>query len=235
MSRPRVLAVDDEEDLLDLVVYNLEVSGFEVERAASGRAALEKAARTKPDLVLLDVMLPDLQGFEVLRILRSREATRAVPVILLTARGEEPDVLVGFELGADDYVVKPFSPRELLARVRAVLKRARGGGAPTPRLRFGRIELDRDAHRVYREGHEVPLAPQEYRLLEFLATHPDRVYSREALLQHAWDPEVYVEPRTVDVHVRRLRARLEDDPAAPRWLQTVRGAGYRFSLRSRED
>ncbi len=231
MNRPRILVVDDEEDLLDLVAYNLEVSGYAVERAASGRVALEKAEGTKPDLVVLDVMLPDLMGFEVLRILRSRDATRALPVVLLTARGEEPDVLVGFELGADDYLTKPFSPRELLARVRAVLKRARGGEASAPRLRFGPIELDRDARRVYRDGHELTLAPQEYRLLEFFATHPDRVYSREALLEHAWDPEVYVDPRTVDVHVRRLRARIEDDSAAPRWLQTVRGVGYRFTLR----
>jgi len=227
---PRILVVDDEEDLLDLLTYNLETSGYEVERATTGRAALDLAQRRKLDLVVLDVMLPDLQGFEVLRILRGREPTRALPVILLTARGEEPDVLIGFELGADDYIPKPFSTREFLARVRAVLKRARGEEAPRPRLGFGEVEIDLDAHRVYCEGREVTLAPQEFRLLAFLATHPNRVYSREALLQQAWDPDVYVDPRTVDVHVRRLRARIESDPAQPRWIETVRGSGYRFNV-----
>ena len=226
---PRVLIVDDEEDLLDLLAYNLEVSGFQVDKAASGRAALELAERNRPDLLVLDVMLPDLQGFEVLRILRTREKTRHLPVVLLTARGEEADKLVGFELGADDYVTKPFSPRELLARVRAVLKRARGEEAGRPRLRFGDLEIDLDAHRVYRAQEEVLLAPQEFRLLAFLATHPNRVYSREQLLGHAWDPDVYVDPRTVDVHIRRLRSRIEADPAHPRHIQTLRGAGYRFS------
>jgi two-component system alkaline phosphatase synthesis response regulator PhoP len=225
----RILVVDDEEDLLDLLTYNLETSGYEVERATTGRAALDLAQRRKLDLVVLDVMLPDLQGFEVLRILRGREPTRALPVILLTARGEEPDVLIGFELGADDYVPKPFSTREFLARVRAVLKRARGEDTPRPLLRFGPIEIDLDAHRVYSEGKELTLAPQEYKLLAFLATHPNRVYSRGALLQQAWDPEVYVDSRTVDVHVRRLRARIESDPAQPRWIETVRGSGYRFN------
>ncbi|NTU60030.1 MAG: response regulator [Deltaproteobacteria bacterium] len=225
----RVLVVDDEEDLLELVAYNLEVSGFKADRAATGRKALELAERSPPDLVLLDVMLPDLQGFEVLRLLRGREATRRVPVILLTAKGEEADKLVGFELGADDYVTKPFSPRELLARVRAVLKRASGSEGERPRLRFGDLELDLDAHRVFLRGEEVALAPQEYRLLAFLATHPNRVYSRDQLLAQAWDPEVYVDPRTVDVHVRRLRSRVEPDPDGPRRLETVRGSGYRFN------
>lgn len=225
----RVLVVDDEEDLLDLLTYNLEISGFQVDRAATGWAALQLAEKTPPDLVLLDVMLPDLQGFEVLRILRSRPATQAVPVILLTARTEEADRLVGFELGADDYVSKPFSAREVLARVRAVLKRAHGDEARRPRLRFADLELDLDAHRVYRNGEEILLAPQEYRLLAFLATHPNRVYSREQLLSHAWDPGVYVDPRTVDVHIRRLRSRVEADPAHPQRIETVRGAGYRFN------
>ena len=229
-----ILIVDDEPDLLDLLAYNLERAGYRVRRAATGRDALAEVDRQRPDLVVLDVMLPDLEGFEVLRALRSREAFRDLPVILLTARGEEPDKLVGFELGADDYVVKPFSPRELLARVRAVLKRARGAGEPGPRLRFGSLEIDPEAHRVYRDGAEIELAPQEYRLLAFLASHPDRVYSREALLEHAWDPDVVVDPRTVDVHVRRLRARLEPDPSRPRWIETVRGAGYRFNPHPRE-
>ncbi len=225
----RVLVVDDEEDLLELVAYNLETSGFHADRAATGRKALELAERYPPDLVLLDVMLPDLQGFEVLRLLRTREKTRRVPVILLTAKTEEADKLVGFELGADDYITKPFSPRELLARVRAVLKRASGDEGGRPRVRFGDLELDLDAHRVFLAGDEVVLAPQEYRLLAFLATHPNRVYTRDELLSRAWDPEVYVDPRTVDVHVRRLRSRVEPDPDGPRRIETVRGSGYRFN------
>ncbi len=229
-----ILIVDDERDLLDLLAYNLERAGYRVCRAATGREALAEVERHRPDLVVLDVMLPDLEGFEVLRSLRSREAFRDLPVILLTARGEEPDKLVGFELGADDYVVKPFSPRELLARVRAVLKRARGAAGPGPRLRFSNLEIEPEAHRVYRDGTEIELAPQEYRLLAFLASHPNRVYSREALLEHAWDPDVVVDPRTVDVHVRRLRARIEPDPSRPRWIETVRGAGYRFNPDPRE-
>ncbi|WP_025323085.1 winged helix-turn-helix domain-containing protein [Deferrisoma camini] len=227
----RILVVDDEEDLVDLVAYNLEAAGFETAQALTGHEALRAAAEVRPDLVVLDVMLPDLQGFEVLRILRSRDATREVPVILLTARGGEPDRLAGFELGADDYVVKPFSPRELVARVRAVLKRAANPEAGARPIRHGELEIDPGARRVWRGGQEVELAPQEYRLLEFLASHPNRVYSREALLQHAWDPDVVVDPRTVDVHVRRLRARLEPDPTRPRWIETVRGAGYRFNPR----
>ncbi len=227
----RILVVDDEEDLVDLVAYNLEAAGFETARALTGHEALRAAAEVRPDLVVLDVMLPDLQGFEVLRILRSRDATREVPVILLTARGGEPDRLAGFELGADDYVVKPFSPRELVARVRAVLKRAANPEAGARPIRHGELEIDPGARRVWRGGQEIELAPQEYRLLEFLASHPNRVYSRDALLQHAWDPDVVVDPRTVDVHVRRLRARLEPDPTRPRWIETVRGAGYRFNPR----
>ena len=231
----RVLIVDDEEDLLELLAYNLEVSGFVVDRAASGRAALDLADRQRPDLIVLDVMLPDLQGFEVLRILRTREKTRGVPVILLTARGEETDKLVGFELGADDYVTKPFSPREFVARVRAVLKRDLGQDRVRPRLRFGGLEVDLDAHRVYRGGEEVVLAPQEFRLLAFFVTHPNRVYTREQLLSQAWDPEVYVDPRTVDVHIRRLRSRVETDPSEPCRIETVRGTGYRFNPAPSED
>lgn len=226
---PRILIVDDEEDILDLLEYNLANSGFQVEKAMLGRLALEAAAKSVPDLIVLDEMLPDLRGFEVLRALKARPATQSVPVILLTARGEEADKLVGFELGADDYVVKPFSPGELLARVRAVLKRARGEASRKPVLRFGPLSVDLDAHRVFLEEKEVTLTPQEYRLLAFFATHPNRVYNREQLVAQAWDPDVFVDPRTVDVHVRRLRSRIEADPANPLRLETVRGAGYRFT------
>ncbi|MBI5442411.1 MAG: response regulator transcription factor [Deltaproteobacteria bacterium] len=225
----RVLIVDDEEDLLDVLDYNLGVSGYVVDRAQAGWAALELAEKNAPDLILLDVMLPDLHGFEVLRILRTREKTRYTPVIMLTARGEEADVLVGFELGADDYVTKPFSPRALLARVRAVLKRSGGDDNHRPRLRFDDLEVDLDAHRVFLAGEEIVLAPQEFRLLAFLVKHPNRVYTREQLLSNAWDQSGYVDPRTVDVHIRRLRSRIESDPSQPCRIETVRGAGYRFN------
>ncbi|MHB8765268.1 MAG: winged helix-turn-helix domain-containing protein [Deferrisomatales bacterium] len=226
---PLILVVDDEPDLVDLLVYNLGAAGFEAQSASTGYGALKAVERRAPDLLVLDVMLPDLRGFEVLRTLRGSEETRALPIILLTARGDESDRLVGFELGADDYVVKPFSPRQFLARVRAVLRRGSPREPTRPPLRFGDLELDRDAHRVFRGGEEVQVPGREYRLLEFLATHPNRVYSREVLVEQVWDAGAVVNPRTVDVHVRRLRERVEADPSAPRLIETVRGAGYRFN------
>ena len=225
----KILIVDDEPDLLDLLQFNLETNGYEVVRAANGRTALDQAKAHQPDLIVLDVMLPDLQGFEVLRKLRSREASRSTPVILLTARGDEADVLIGFELGADDYVVKPFSPRALLARVRAILKRASGEEERQAVLRFGDLAMDLEAHRVFLHDAEISLTPQEFKLLSFLAAHPNRAYSREQLLEHAWGVDTVVDLRTVDVHIRRLRAQIEADPAHPQHIETVRGSGYRFS------
>lgn len=225
----RILIVDDEEDILDLVEYNLSVSGFKVEKALTGRTALAMAEENPPELVILDEMLPDLRGFEVLRAIRTRPKTQSIPVIMLTARSAEADKLVGFELGADDFVTKPFSPGELLARVRAVLKRSRGESSRRPSLRFGELSIDMDAHRAFKGKEELLLTPQEFRLLAFFATHPDRVYNRDQLVTQAWDSEVFVDPRTVDVHVRRLRSRIENDPANPKWIETVRGTGYRFN------
>ncbi len=225
----RILVVDDERDLLELLQFNLEVSGHAVTTAMTGWDGLEKARAAKPDLVVLDVMLPDLIGFEVLRKLREKEETRSIPVILLTARGEESDVLVGFELGADDYVCKPFSPKELLARIRAVLLRGRDTAGGAQCVRFGSLEVDMYSHQVRKNGQEITLSPQEFKLLAFLATHTKRVFTRESLLAHAWGTDVYVDPRTVDVHIRRLRTQVEDDPSKPRFLETVRGTGYRFN------
>lgn len=225
----RILVVDDEKDLLELLQFNLEVSGHEVLTATTGWEGLEIARSAKLDLVVLDVMLPDLIGFEVLRKLRDKEDTRSVPVIMLTARGEESDVLVGFELGADDYVCKPFSPKELLARIRAVLLRGRETAGGAQCLRFGNLEVDMYSHQARKDGRELTLSPQEYKLLAFLATHPKRVFTRESLLAHAWGADVYVDPRTVDVHIRRLRTQIEDEPSTPRFLETVRGTGYRFN------
>jgi len=222
-----ILIVDDEKDLLDLLKYNLEVSGYEVMEAETGRDGLYLAEKNSPDLIVLDVMLPDLLGFEILRRLRAKEKTRDVPIIMLTARGEESDVLVGFELGASDYVTKPFSPRELVARVRAVLGRSSNSAAK--RITFGPLEIDLESQQVFVSGEEVVLAPQEYKLLAFLAAHPRRVYSRESLLVHAWEKDAYVEARTVDVHIRRLRTRIETDNNGPKFIETVRGSGYRFN------
>lgn len=223
----KILVVDDEKDLLDLVKYNLEISGFEVLTAEKGREGLSLAENSSPDLLVLDVMLPDLLGFEILRRLRAAEKTKELPVIMLTARGEESDVLVGFELGASDYVTKPFSPRELVARVRAVL--GRGESLSTRRLQFDNLEIDLDSQEVFVANEEAFLAPQEYKLLAFLAANPKRVFSREDLLVHAWGTDTYIEARTVDVHIRRLRSRIETDSTGPKFLETVRGSGYRFN------
>lgn len=226
----RILVADDEEDILELVRYNLAVNGHEVETALTGSGALEAALARPPDLLILDVMLPDLLGFEVLRRLRKSGAGAHVAVIMLTAKSSEPDVLVGFELGADDYVTKPFSPRELVARVRAVLARHKGDAEKeTGPLKFGRLEINRESCQVFVEGEELQLAPQEYRLLVFMAARPMTMFSRERLIEGAWGPELHIDPRTVDVHVRRLRSRIEKDPSAPVFLETVRGSGYRFN------
>lgn len=224
----KILIVDDEEDILDLLEFNLKNAGYEVEKTTLGRLALEAAGLNPPNLIVLDEMLPDLRGFEVLRELKTRQKTKTVPVILLTARMGESDKLIAFELGADDYITKPFSPSELIARIRAVLRRVKGIEATRPELVFSTLVIDLDAHRVRKSGEEVELTPQEFRLLAFLATHPNKVYNREQLLTYAWDKDVLVDPRTVDVHIRRLRSRIEDDPANPSRIETVRGSGYRF-------
>ena len=226
----RILVADDEEDILELVRYNLAVNGHEVETTLTGSGALEAAQARPPDLLILDVMLPDLLGFEVLRRLRQSKAGAHVPVIMLTAKSSETDVLVGFELGADDYVTKPFSPRELVARVRAVLARYKSDvEKETGPLRFGGLEINRESCQVFLDGVELALAPQEYRLLVFMAARPMRMFSRESLIEGAWGTELHIDPRTVDVHIRRLRARIEKDPSAPALLETVRGSGYRFN------
>ena len=222
--KPSVLVVEDEDALATLLRYNLEREGFEPRLAGDGDEALIAVDERLPDVVVLDWMLPKTSGVEVCRRLRSRRETRNVPIIMLTARGEESDRIRGLETGADDYVVKPFSMAELIARIRAVLRRIRPGLA-ADQLKHGEIVLDRAAHRVLRSGREVHLGPTEYRLLEHFMQYPGRVFSREQLLDAVWGSEVYVEMRTVDVHVGRLRKSLigegETDP-----IRTVRSAGY---------
>jgi two-component system phosphate regulon response regulator PhoB len=221
---PQVLVVEDEEALSTLLQYNLEKEGYTVRVANDGEEALVQVDERLPDLIVLDWMLPKISGIEVCRRLRGRSETRNVPIVMLTARGEESDRIRGLDTGADDYVIKPFSMTELSARLRAVLRRIRPGLAED-RVRHGDIVMDRVAHRVRRDDREVHLGPTEFRLLDYLMQHPGRVFSREQLLDAVWGSDVYVEARTVDVHIGRLRKALNrDDEVDP--IRTVRSAGY---------
>jgi two-component system phosphate regulon response regulator PhoB len=225
---PHILVVEDEDSLATLLQYNLQKEGYDIAVAGDGEEALMLVDERLPDLIVLDWMLPKVSGIEVCRRLRQRNETRNVPIIMLTARGEETDRVRGLDTGADDYVVKPFSMTELTARIRAVLRRIRPGLAED-RVRRGDILIDRVAHRVKRGGAEVHLGPTEFRLLDYLMQHPGRVFSREQLLDAVWGSDVYVEARTVDVHIGRLRKALgvseTDDP-----IRTVRSAGYSLDL-----
>ena len=224
---PHVLVVEDEDSLATLLQYNLQKEGYEVSLAGDGEEALLLVDERLPDLIVLDWMLPKVSGIEVCRRLRQRNETRNIPIVMLTARGEESDRVRGLDTGADDYVVKPFSMTELGARIRAVLRRIRPGLAED-RVRRGDILIDRVAHRVRRAGQEVHLGPTEFRLLDYLMQHPGRVFSREQLLDAVWGSDVYVEARTVDVHIGRLRKALgasDNDP-----IRTVRSAGYSLDL-----
>ena len=223
----RVLVVEDDPTVAEVVLAYLRRAGYEAEHAADGPAALASAARSWPDLVVLDLMLPGLDGLEVCRRLRE---TAAVPVIMLTALGSENDRVMGLELGADDYVTKPFSPRELTLRVRSVLRRgAAPGTASAEVLRAGPLEVDVTAHRATRDGVELALTTREFDLLAFLLTHPGEAFTREALMRQVWGWE-FGDQSTVTVHVRRLREKVEEDPSDPRLLVTVWGVGYRFDL-----
>jgi len=225
--RKRILIVEDEASIRDMVAFALRRAEMEPLHAADARAAQHAIAEQIPDLILLDWMLPGTSGLELARRLRREEATRDIPIIMLTARGEETDRVSGLEAGVDDYVVKPFSTRELLARIRAVLRRTQGDDGSGV-IEIGALRVDGPAHRVYANNEAVQIGPTEYRLLHFFITHPERVYSRAQLLDHVWGGSVYVEERTVDVHIRRLRQTLEPH-GLDGMVQTVRGAGYRFS------
>ncbi|SDD82778.1 response regulator transcription factor [Glycomyces harbinensis] len=221
---PRVLVVDDDPALAEVVARYLRREGFEVDYAADGATGLARALSTLPDLVVLDLMMPGMDGFEVCR--RLRRAT-AIPVVMLTARGEENDRIAGLDLGADDYVTKPFSPRELAARVRAVLRRASPETAPAAVLAGGGVEIDTVAHQVRRKGEPLGLTTKEYDLLVCFLSNPGRAFRREELLETVWGWSIG-DTSTVTVHVRRLREKIEDDASAPRHLATVRGVGYRW-------
>ena len=225
---PNIMVVEDEDALATLLQYNLEKEGYRVTVTGDGEEALVLVDEKQPDLVVLDWMLPKVSGIEVCRRIRGRPESRNLPIIMLTARGEESDRIRGLDTGADDYITKPFSMTELTARIRAVLRRIRPGLAED-RVRHGDITIDRVAHRVKRSGREVHLGPTEFRLLDYLMQHPGRVFSREQLLDAVWGSDVYVEARTVDVHIGRLRKALnreiENDP-----IRTVRSAGYALDL-----
>jgi two-component system, OmpR family, alkaline phosphatase synthesis response regulator PhoP len=226
----KILVVDDEKDLVDLVCYNLEKAGFRAVRAYDGEAALRKAQAEGPDAVVLDLMLPLLDGWGVLKRLRAEPRSAKLPVLMLTARGEETDKVLGLELGADDYLTKPFSPRELVARVRALLRRSKPAPAATPSLgpalSFEGLEIDPGAHEVRVKKKAVELTAREFQLLAYFAARPGRVVTREILLEELWQMDPDVETRTVDVHMRRLRQKL--GPVAA-MLKTVRGVGYKFA------
>ena len=222
-----ILVVDDEQTLRETLVEALEGEGYAVVSAADGREALSRFRADHPDLVLLDLMLPELSGIEVCRIIR---AESAVPIVMLTAKDAELDKVVGLELGADDYVTKPFSLRELTARIRALFRRSetQATEAPPALIDLGRVQVDLAGHRLLRDGRPVPLKPKAFELLAFLVRHPGRVFTRDQLLEHVWGYDYAGETRTVDVHVHWLRAEIEEDPGNPQLLHTVRGVGYGF-------
>ena len=225
----RVLVVEDEADVAEMIRYNLGKEGYDVRLAANGTDALRQIKETKPDIILLDIMVPQLNGWEICRRIKQDRETAAIPVIMVTGRVEEGDKVLGFEMGADDYVTKPFSPRELLARVRAVTRRGRPTGLEAgPVLRAGDLEIDRERFEVKMKGRLVELTRKEFDLLATLIRTPGRVFGREELLDLVWGQDGFVEPRTVDVHVARLRAKFTAARALMPAIETVRGVGYRF-------
>ncbi len=225
MAKGTILIIDDEKDLIELVRYNLEKEGFAVKCALNGESGLAAAADDLPDLVLVDVMMPGMDGLEVCGRLRSDARTAAIPIIMLTAKSAESDRVVGLELGADDYVTKPFSPRELAARVKAVLRRTSPQATPSTMIRSGELTIDLTRREVSCEGNGIALTASEFRLLHFLASHPGRVFSRSELIDGALGREISVVDRTIDVHITGLRKKLGN---CGDWIETVRGFGYRF-------
>jgi two-component system phosphate regulon response regulator PhoB len=226
-NQPRVLVVDDEAAIRDMIRFALERANMEVLAAADAQEALLRISESRPDIILMDWMMPNVSGLELTRRLRKDSYTEDIPIIMLTARVTEDDKVAGLEAGTDDYVIKPFSPRELLARIRAVLRRSSPANEQG-HLAVGRLVLDTASRRVLHDGEEVRMGPTEYRLIEFFMSHEGRAYSRSQILDHVWGTNAYLEERTVDVHIRRLRKALEPY-ARESLIQTVRGAGYRFS------
>ncbi len=222
----RIMIVDDEESIRELLAYNLTKAGYDVVQAGDGRTALKLAANL--DMILLDVMLPEIDGLEVCREIKSRSQTAMIPIIMLTARDGEIDKVLGLELGADDYITKPFSMRELLSRIKAVLRRSQHGPVQESQLAVGPLRIDFAAYKAFLGKEELALTPKEYELLKLFLTNVGRAYSRDELLEKVWGYEYYGDTRTVDVHIRHLRAKLKAVPAVSDGIETVRGVGYRF-------
>ena len=227
MKAEKILLVDDEPDIVELVRYNLKKEGFEVHSAFDGEEALAKIRKENFDFIILDLMLPGMQGSEICRILRNDSATSDIPIIMLTARGEEVDKILGLEIGADDYMTKPFSPRELLARIKTIMRRTREKKTHSGRIiRLGALTINKETYSVMKGDKAIDLSSTEFKLLLYLAERRGKVFSRDQLLDAVWKDEAFVEPRTVDVHIRRLRTQIEDDPANPGYVKTKRGIGY---------
>lgn len=229
-----ILVIDDEADIVELISYNLKKEGFSVDYAYDGEAALKKIKGNKYDLIILDLMLPGIQGLELCKIIRSSPGTSNVPIIMLTAKGEEFDKVLGLEMGADDYITKPFSTRELIARTKAILRRTKktihepvtAVSDVKNSLKIKGMLIDRERYTVTVNDRQIKLSATEFKLLLYLAERPNKIYNRDHLLDAVWGDDVYVEPRTVDVHIRRLRAKIEEDPNNPEYIKTMRGIGY---------
>lgn len=234
MQGKKILIIDDEKDIVELIAYNLSREGYTVEHAYDGETGLNKIKKTHYDLVVLDLMLPGIQGTELCKIIRNDPATSALPVIMVTAKSEEVDKIIGLEIGADDYICKPFSPRELTARVNAVLRRASikpASDSPSSGIiKIKDMVIDKEKYTVTVKDKPIKLSATEFKLLVYLAERPNKIYSRDHLLDAVWGNDIYVEPRTVDVHIRRLRMKIEQEPEAPEYIKTMRGIGYFVEL-----
>ena len=231
MTQKKILVADDEKDIVELVAFNLEREGFAVCRAYDCQKAWEMVNTAKPDLVILDLMMPGLPGMEVCGRIRRQKTTASLPIIMLTAKSDPVDKILGLEIGADDYLTKPFHVRELIARVRAVLRRSErpDDADPSESFDFQGLHIDFKAYKVTMNGRSIELSSREFKLLQFFTSHPGRVYSRDQLLDRVWGDEAFVEPRTVDVHISRLRGAIEPDKENPQYIITVRGIGYKFA------
>jgi len=228
--RPVIFIVEDDEDIARLISHNLQAAGFEIQSFVSGASVLSTAIREMPALFLLDIMLPGTDGFELCRHIRQTPMLSGIPIIFLTAKTAEADRVKGLELGGDDYITKPFSPRELVARIRSVLRGLNQSPMPTEVLRLGELEIDTSSMTVQVQGRNVLTTVREFRLLEYLANHRGRVLTRDQLLDAVWKETPFVTPRSIDVYIRRLREKIESDPRHPQYLKTLRGIGYRFEV-----
>src|SRR5689334_6507097 len=236
MATPTILIVEDEPDIRKLVRYNLSQERFKVLEAEDGEQALKLLKTEKPSLIILDLMLPGLSGLEVCKLLRQQRDTAHIPILMLTAKAAETDKVIGLEMGADDYLAKPFSPREMIARVRAILRRAEGQTTDKTAQAYNRgpLRIDFTTYDVFVRGEPVKLTLKEFELLRFLVQNPSRVLSRDQLLDRVWGGDTFVTPRTVDVHIRRLRKAIEKDDSKPQWILTLRGVGYKFDEKALE-